>query len=76
MKTGLKKKLLPLASRFKITLNYLQSNLVTFNKTNFNNVYRTLIVKQITLYFTVESDKIVLLRFWNNYQDLSTFKLE
>lgn len=57
-------------------LELLQSNLVTFNKTNFNNVYRSLIVKQITLYFTIEPDKIVLLRFWNNYQDLSTFKLE
>jgi hypothetical protein len=56
-------------------LDLLKSNLITFNKTDFKNVYRIVIIKQITLYFTIKSDKIILLRFWNNYQDLSTFKL-
>lgn len=48
-------------------LELLKSNLISFNKTHFKNVYRIVIVKQITLYFTIKSDKIIHLRFWNNY---------
>ena len=34
------------------------------------------IIKQITIYYSIENETIYLLRFWNNYQDLSNFKLK
>ncbi len=34
------------------------------------------IIKQITIYYTIENENIYLLRFWNNHQDLSHFKIK
>jgi hypothetical protein len=48
---------------------------VTFKPTDYKNTYQVPVVKQITLYYSVINDKIELLRFWNNYQDLTKFYL-
>lgn len=40
------------------------------------NVYKMVLIKQITIYYSMENETIYLLRFWNNYQDLSNFKLK
>ncbi len=57
------------------TLNLLLLENVQFLSTNYKNVYKVVITKQITLYYRINSKSIELLRFWNTYQDLQNFKL-
>ena len=57
------------------TIDLLSMKNVEFISTNYRNVNQVVITKQITLYYRIESDKLELLRFWNNYQDLQNFKI-
>ena len=58
------------------SLNLLAKDNVIFTKSDYTNVYKMVIIKQITIYYSIENETIYLLRFWNNYQDLSNFKLK
>ncbi len=58
------------------SLNLLAKANVIFTKSDYTNVYKMVIIKQITIYYSIENETIYLLRFWNNYQDLSNFKLK
>ena len=57
-------------------LNLLTKENVVFTKSEYKNVYKMVIIKQITIYYSIKNDIIYLLRFWNNYQDLTSFKLK
>ena len=57
------------------TINLLSNKNVQFISTNYKNVNKVVITKQITLYYKLNSEKIELLRFWNTYQDLENFNL-
>jgi hypothetical protein len=56
--------------------NLLLKNNIIFKESDYKNVYKLVIIKQITMYYSIENETIYLLRFWNNYQDLNTFKLK
>lgn len=56
-------------------IKLLEKNNIFFSKTQYKNIFKIVIVKQISLYYSIEGTTITLLRFWNNYQDLSEFKL-
>lgn len=56
-------------------IQLIKNNNIYFIKTKYNNVFKIVIIKQITLFYRVSDDNVELLRFWNNYQDLSKFKL-
>lgn len=56
-------------------IHLLLKNNIEFISTNYKNVNKVLITKQITLYYRTNSKSIELLRFWNTYQDLENFKL-
>lgn len=51
-----------------------QANL-HFKPTNYKNTFQVPVIKQITLFYRVEDNRIELLRFWNNYQDFKKFSL-
>ena len=57
------------------TIDFLKNDNVLFVKANYKNVYKVVITKHISLYYRIENNKIELLRFWNNFQDLENFKL-
>ena len=57
------------------TIALLDKNNIEFTSTNYKNVNKVVITKQITLYYKINSNPIELLRFWNTYQDLENFKL-
>ncbi len=57
------------------TIDLLQKKNITFISTNYKNVNKVVIIRQITLYYKLNSEKLELLRFWNTYQDLENFKL-
>ena len=56
-------------------INLIIKNNIEFISTNYKNVNKVVITKQITLYYRINSNTIELLRFWNTYQDLENFKL-
>jgi hypothetical protein len=56
-------------------IDLLEKGNITFKPTDYKNTYQVPVVKQITLFYNVINDKIELLRFWNNYQDLAEFSL-
>ena len=56
-------------------IGLLEKGNVTFKPTDYKNTYQVPVVKQITLYYSVINNKVELLRFWNNYQDLAKFSL-
>ena len=56
-------------------LAIIESKPKTFQKTNYRKTYHVVIVKQITLYYSVDNDKVNLLRFWNNAKDPNSFSL-
>jgi len=49
---------------------------VLFVQSDYTNVYKMVIIKQITIYYSIKNETIYLLCFWNNYKDLSNFKLK
>lgn len=57
-------------------ITLLKSNKVRFIKTNYRQVYKVVLNKQITVYYLVDKNNLTLLRFWNNYQDLDNFSLK
>jgi len=57
------------------TIDLLSKNNVHFVPTNYKDVNKVVITKQITLYYKINSNTIELLRFWNTYQDLENFNL-
>ena len=56
-------------------LDKLSKGNIKFKSTDYKNVFQVVILKQITLFYELDKNNIILLRFWNNYQDLSKFKL-
>lgn len=70
------KEVLNFINEIEYSLNLLAKEIVLFIKSDHPNVYKMVIIKQITLYYSIENQTIYLLRFWNNYQDLSNFKLK
>ena len=57
------------------TVALLVNNNIEFISTNYKNVNKVVITKQITLYYRINSNAIELLRFWNTHQDLENLKL-
>lgn len=56
-------------------IEVLTKNNVVFKPTMYKNTFQVVIIKQITLYYKIENNKIELLRFWNNYKDLGKLRL-
>jgi plasmid stabilization system protein ParE len=56
-------------------IDLLEKGNVTFKPTDYKDTFQVPVVKQITLYYRVTDNKVELLRFWNNYQDLANFSL-
>jgi len=70
------KEVLNFINEIEHSLNLLAKENVLFIKSDYPNVYKMAVIKQITLYYSIENQTIYLLRFWNNYQDSSNFKLK
>ena len=56
-------------------IELLSKNNVAFKPSLYKNTFQVTVLKQITLYYRIENNKIELLRFWNNYQDLRKFSI-
>ena len=70
------KEVLTFIEKVDFFLNLLSNGNVIFAQSDYKNVFKMVIIKQITLYYSIENETIYLLRFWNNHQNLSNFKLK
>ena len=48
---------------------------IKFKKTEYKEIYQVVVIKQITLLYEKNENKIILLRFWNNYQDIKNLSI-
>lgn len=55
-------------------LNSLPSYPYLFPATNYKRIRKGTVCKQISILYRVYSDRIEILRFWNNYQDPKRLK--
>ncbi|MFN6085314.1 MAG: type II toxin-antitoxin system RelE/ParE family toxin [Fluviicola sp.] len=59
----------------EIVLSIITINPYAFRKSNVDSKIRiALTVKQISLFYEIKKDRIYLLRFWNNYKDVTKNK--
>ena len=70
------KEVLNFINEVNYSIDLLKKGNLIFKKSAYKNVYKMVILKQVTIYYSIENDTIYLLRFWNNYQDLNNFKLK
>jgi plasmid stabilization system protein ParE len=56
-------------------IELIQINPELYPFTDYRDIRKALIRKQITLLYKVADNNIFLIRFWNNYQDPSRLKL-
>ena len=71
-----RKEVLNFINEVDYSLSLLTKENINFTKSSYRNVYKMVIIKQITMYYSIDNETIYLLRFWNNHQDLSNFKLK
>jgi plasmid stabilization system protein ParE len=62
-------------SKVDSVLNQLEKGTVVFKPTEKKDIYQIVVVKQITLFYRLTNQEIILLRFWNNHQNPKKFKL-
>ncbi len=70
------KEVLNFIQKVEYSLNLLAKGNMIFAKSDYENTYKMVILRQITIYYSIENETIYLLRFWNTFQDLSNFKLK
>jgi hypothetical protein len=56
-------------------IDLLQKGNIQFRPTNHLNTFQVPVLHQITLYYRIQNNRIELLRFWNNYQNLNKLRL-
>ena len=71
-----KKEVVNFINEVDYSIDLLIKGNVLFVQSDYTNVYKMVIIKQITIYYSIKNETIYLLRFWNNYKDLSNFKLK
>jgi hypothetical protein len=70
------KEVLNFITEVDFIIDLLSKNNITFVKSEFESVLKVVVLKQITLYYSMEQDTIYLMRFWNNHQDLKNLKIK
>lgn len=70
------KEVLNFINEVDYSINLLVKGNVIFTQSNYINVYKMVVIQQITIYYSIKNEIVYLLRFWNNYQDLINFKLK
>ena len=70
------KEVLYFINEVSFCIDLLTKGNVNFIKSDFDNVYKMVVIKQIILYYSIINDAIYLMRFWNNQQDLQNFKIK
>jgi plasmid stabilization system protein ParE len=65
-----------LSEKIDAVLEQLSKGNLIFKPSGYENTYEVPIVKQITLYYKIQDNDILLIRFWNNYRDPNNLVIE
>jgi plasmid stabilization system protein ParE len=65
-KNWTKKEVKVFSEEIDAVLDKLSVGNLTFKPSEYKNTYEVPIVKQITLYYQIQDNNILLVRFWNN----------
>ncbi|MDO9039266.1 MAG: type II toxin-antitoxin system RelE/ParE family toxin [Lutibacter sp.] len=71
-----KKEVDSFSDKIDAVLEKLSKGNLTFKPAGYKNIYEVPILKQITLYYQIHDNDIILVRFWNNYRDPNNFVIE
>jgi len=55
-------------------ISLISKNNISFKLTSKQNIYQVPVVKQITIFYTIKENALIILRFWNNKKDPDTIK--
>lgn len=64
-----KKEVDTFSEKIDAVLEKLSVGNLTFKPSGYKNTFKVSIIKQITLFYQVQNNDILLVRFWNNYRD-------
>jgi plasmid stabilization system protein ParE len=64
-----KKEVDSFSDKIDTVLDKLSKGNLTFKPSGYKNIYEVPIIKQITLYYQIQENDIILVHFWNNYRD-------
>lgn len=70
------KEVLNFITEVDFIIDLLSKNNIAFVKSDFESVFKVVVLKQITLYYSIIDDTVYLMRFWNNHQDLKNLKIK
>ncbi|KYG74477.1 plasmid stabilization system protein ParE [Roseivirga ehrenbergii] len=56
-------------------IDLLKLNPEAFPLSNYKSIRRAVVRKQITLFYKVEDETIILVRFWNTYKNPESLKI-
>lgn len=71
-----KKEVDSFSDKIDAVLEKLSKGNLTFKTSGYKNIYEVPIIKQITLYYQIHDNDIILVRFWNNYRDPNHLVIE
>lgn len=71
-----KKEVDSFSDKIDTVLEKLSKGNLTFKPSGYKNIYEVPIIKQITLYYQIQENDIILVRFWNNYRDPNNLVIE
>jgi plasmid stabilization system protein ParE len=71
-----KKEVDKFSEKIDAVLEQLSRGNLNFKPSGYKNTYEVPIVKQITLYYQIQDNDILLIRFWNNYRDPNNLVIE
>jgi plasmid stabilization system protein ParE len=71
-----KKEVDKFSEKIDAVLEQLSKGNLIFKPSGYKNTYEVPIVKQITLYYKIQDNDILLIRFWNNYRDPNNLVIE
>lgn len=57
-------------------LGKLKMDNIRFLSTGYRDTFRVPITKHVTLFYMLRENEVILLRFWNNYQNPDVFSTE
>lgn len=64
------------SEKIDAVLEQLSKGNLTFKPSGYKNIFEVPIVKQITLYYQIQENNIILIRFWNHYRDPNALLIE
>lgn len=75
-KNWTKKEVESFSDKIDAVLEKLSEGNLNFKPSGYKNTYEVPIIKQITLYYQIQDNDIILVRFWNNYRDPNNLVIE